>query len=96
MTPARKPPTSTTQRTRLPLAPVRRAIWEAARDLVVTGDAREISGVLANRFSSSGAIIDRVLVLEGMRHERIAATLRTGVSNALDMAREAADREEAA
>lgn len=76
---------------RLPLPAVRREIWEAARDHVASGDGREVSAVLANRFRLGQAVIDAVLVHEGVRHERIAATLRTGVANALAMAQEAGE-----
>jgi hypothetical protein len=73
----------------LPLAPVRRQIWEQACDLIASGELREHSAILAGRFHSSERIIDRVLVIEGMRHEREAAALRTGLLNTLEIAREA-------
>jgi hypothetical protein len=88
--------TSARQSPRLPLQPVRREIWEAARDLVASGDGREVSAVLGNRYRLSEAVIDAVLVHEGMRHERVAAALRTGVVNALALARDVGDSEEAA
>ena len=81
--------TSNRQSPRLPLLPVRRKMWEAARDLVASGDSREVSAVLANRFNTSERIVDAVLVLEGLKHERVAATLRTGIVSALEQAREA-------
>lgn len=91
-----QPAATTRQSPRLPLPAVRRKIWEAARDLVASGDGREISSVLASRFSTSERIIDAVLVIEGLRHERIAATLRTGIVSALEQAREADGEAEAA
>lgn len=81
---------------RLPLLPVHREIWEAARDLVAAGDPREVSAVLANRFNTSERIIDAVLVLEGLKHERVAATLRTGIVSTLEQAREVDSQAEAA
>ncbi len=97
MQPIRKPVASSTSNrsVRLPLIPVRRKIWDAARDLVATGDAREVSAVLANRFRLPEAVIDAVLVHEGIRHERVATTLRIGVTNALTIARDV-DSDEAA
>ena len=50
---------------------------------------REHSAILAGRFHSSERIINRVLVIEGMRHEREAVALRTGLLNTLEIAREA-------
>jgi hypothetical protein len=44
---------------------------------------------LASRFSTSERIIDLVLIIEGMRHERTAAALRTGIVGALEAARDA-------
>ena len=58
--------------------------------MVASGEQREPSTILAARFHSSERVINRVLVIEGMRHEREAAALRTGVLNALAIAREAA------
>ena len=88
----RKQPSKATssRRTALPLAPVRRQIWEAACELITAGEPREHSAILAGRFHSSERIIMRVLLIEGMRHEREAAALRTGVLSALEIAREAA------
>lgn len=81
---------------RLPLPAVRRQIWDAARDLVAAGDTREVSAVLANRYRLPEAVIDAVLIHEGIRHERVAATLRQGIVNALDLANEASSEDEAA
>jgi len=88
----RKQPSKATSSRRgaLPLAPVRRQIWEAACELITAGEPREHSALLAGRFHSSEGIITRVLVLEGMRHQREAVALRTGLLNALEIAREAA------
>jgi hypothetical protein len=33
----------------------------------------------ANRFHTSERVIDTILVIEGMRHERVAAALRNGL-----------------
>jgi hypothetical protein len=90
--PTRKPAaraTASRERVRLPLPDVRRQMWEQACELVVAGESRRVSCVLANRFRTSERIIQHCLIVEGMRHERIAATLRTGVVNALELAREA-------
>jgi hypothetical protein len=57
--------------------------------MVASGETREISEVLASRFHTGERVIDMVIVLEGIKHERIAATLRTGVLNALELARDA-------
>lgn len=88
----KKPPQREVEarRVRLPLAPVRAQIWAAACELVGDGHADEVSATLANRFHTSERIIDMVLVLEGMKHERIAATLRTGMIAALEESRRAA------
>lgn len=59
--------------------------------MVASGEERSIAAVLANRFNTSERIISLCLITEGMRHERIAAALRTGVLNALEIAREAQD-----
>ncbi|HUQ90820.1 MAG TPA: hypothetical protein VM120_03995 [Bryobacteraceae bacterium] len=90
--PVRKPPAKATssQRPRLPLRPVRDEIWAAACDLVDDNNAGEVSAVLSNRFHTSERIIDMVLVMEGMRHERTVAALRTGILSTLEQGREAA------
>jgi hypothetical protein len=87
----RKPNTSETspRRSRLPLHPVRLDIWQAACELIAAGETRELSRVLASRFSTSERIIDMVLVIEGMRHERTSAALRTGIIGALEAAKDA-------
>ena len=77
------------RRAALPLPAVRRRIWEQACDLIASGEQREPSTILAARFHSSERVINRVLVIEGMRHEREAAALRTGLLNTLEIAREA-------
>jgi hypothetical protein len=91
MAPRKQPSKATTSqpRTVLPLPAVRRRIWEQACDLVASGELREHSAILAGRFHSSERIINRVLVIEGMRHEREAAALRTGLLNTLEIAGEA-------
>ena len=78
------------RRPRLPLKPVRQQIWAQACELVIAGHAREISQTLANRFHVSERAVDAILVLEGLRHERTAATLKTGVLSALEESRIAA------
>jgi len=87
----RKQPSKATasRRGALPLAPVRRQIWEAACDLIASGEQREHSAILAGRFHSSERIVNQVLLLEGLRFEREAVALRNGVLNALEIAREA-------
>ena len=77
------------RRPRLPLAPVRVAIWQAACELAAAGDTRELGKTLAARFSTSERIIDLVLISQGMRHERTAAALRTGIVSALEAAKDA-------
>jgi len=72
---------------RLPTREVRRRIWEQACELVADDDNRDIAGVLANRFHTSERVITLCVVSEGMRHERVAATLRIGVLRALESAR---------
>jgi hypothetical protein len=59
------------------------------RKLITAGEPREISAVLAGRFNTGERIIDAVLVAEGMRHERTAAALKTGILGALELARDA-------
>ena len=81
--------------------PVRNACRAAACERVAIGCADEVSAVLANRLHTSERTIDMVLVLQGIRHERVAAALRTGVLSALEEARQAgasieADIEDAA
>jgi hypothetical protein len=92
MAPRKQPTKASTSRSRaaLPLPAVRRRIWEQACDLISSGEQREISTILAARFHSSERMINRVLVIEGMKHEREAIALRTGLLNALQIAREAA------
>ena len=68
---------------------MRLEIWKSACELVAAGETRELSRVLASRFSTSERIIDTVLVIEGMRHERTAATLKTGIIGALEAAKDA-------
>ena len=77
------------RRPRLPLQPVRVEIWHAACELVSAGETRELGKALASRFSTSERIIDLVLIIEGMRHERTAAALRTGIVGALEAAKDA-------
>lgn len=83
------------RRSHLPLQPVRLKIWRAACDLVANGETRELGKTLASRFSTSERIIDMVLVIEGMRHERTAAALRTGLVGALEAAKDASASVEA-
>jgi hypothetical protein len=64
-------------------------MWAQACDLIAGGETRELSAVLANRFHTSERIVDAVLVIEGMRHEREAAALRNGLVNTLAIAQEA-------
>jgi len=64
-------------------------MWEQACELIAAGDAREISAVLANRFRTSERVVDAVLVVEGIRHQREAAALRNGLVNTLAIAQEA-------
>jgi hypothetical protein len=91
MAPRKKPSKALTARSRvsLPLPAVRRRIWEQACDLIASGEQREHSALLAGRFHTSERLINRVLVIEGMRHEREAAALRTGLLNTLEIAKEA-------
>jgi len=77
---------------RLPLVSVRRQIWEAALDL--QRDGRSIAATLAKRFDLPAHTIEAVLLLEGAKHERTAAALRTGIANTLELAREAGGAEE--
>ena len=79
----------TPRRARLPLQPVRLEIWQAACELVSAGETRELGKALASRFSTSERIIDLVWIAEGMRHERTAAALRTGIVGALEAAKDA-------
>lgn len=78
----------------LPLRPVRKRIWEEARELA--GSDRPIGATLSRRFELPPATIEAVLVWEGIRHERTATALRTGIVNALEIAREASEENEAA
>ena len=89
MTPRKQPAKATAPRSSvpLPLPPIRRQIWEAACELVLSGDPFR-PGALANRFRTTERIINRVLVAEGMRHEREAAMLRNGLLNTLELSRE--------
>jgi hypothetical protein len=93
MTPRRQPGRANTARPapRLPLPAIRKRIWEQACDLVAAGDTRDLARVLANRWNTGADVIDVVLVLEGCRFQRGAAALKTGVLNALALAREAED-----
>jgi hypothetical protein len=89
--PARKPVHSSKSCARLPLAAVRRRIWEQAVELATAGDARDMPAVLANRFKVPERTIHLVLIAEGMAHERRAATLHNGMLNTIAMAREASE-----
>jgi len=86
----KQPSKASTSRSRagLPLLAVRRRIWDQACDLIASGE-REHSAVLAGRFHCSERIVNRVLLIEGMRHEREAAALRTGILNAIEIAKDA-------
>lgn len=86
----RKQPSKAATRSRasLPLPAIRRRIWEQACDLIASGE-HEHASILAGRFHCGERVISRVLLIEGTRHEREAAALRTGVLNALEIAREA-------
>lgn len=55
----------------------------------MAGESRELSAVLAGRFNTGERVIDAVLVAEGMRHERTAAALKTGIIGALESAKDA-------
>jgi hypothetical protein len=92
MQPSKKPAASakTSRRPRLPLPAVRQQIFAAAADLIASDDQRELSAVLSKRFGLPERAIDLALVTEGMRHERVAAALRTGILSALESAKDAA------
>ena len=97
MTPRKQPTKATAPRPAvpLPLVPIRRQIWEAACELILSGERIHISGALANRFRTTERVINCVLVTEGMRHQREAAMLRTGLLNTLELSRESAAAVEA-
>ena len=91
MTPRKQPARETSRSTlgRLPLPEIRRKMFDQACELIAAGDPRELSLVIGNRFHISQSVVNRVLVLEGLRHEREAAALRAGIHNAVLLAREA-------
>jgi hypothetical protein len=76
-------------RVRLPLPAVRLRIWEAACELVAIGESRDLCAVLAGRFSTSARVVGLCLVIEGLRHQRTAAALRSGILSALELGRDA-------
>lgn len=73
----------------LPCRGLRSQIWEAAKDMLALGDDREISRVLSSRFRVAETVVDRILVVEGVTHERGRAALSTGIQSALGIEREA-------
>jgi hypothetical protein len=85
----RKPPERENGRTQLPLPGVRKQVWAQACDLVSTGTGADIPSLLARRFDTTEEIINRILIAEGMKHEREAAALRSGLLSALSLGREA-------
>jgi hypothetical protein len=87
----RKPPARASMRrvSGLALAAVRRRIFEAAAELVTTGEARDVPAVLSNRFKLSKRTVTISIVAEALKHERTAVTLRNGMVNLLAMARQA-------
>ena len=91
MTPRKQPGKATAPRNSvpLPLAETRREIWSAASDLIAACDSRDISEVLGRRFRVPQAVIARIMVMEALRYEREAAALRSGMRNALQLARDA-------
>ena len=89
MTPRKQPAKATASRSSLPLPlpAIRREIWEAACELILSGERIHISAVLAARFRTTERVINSALVAEGMRYEREAAMLRNGLLNALELSR---------
>lgn len=85
----RKPMGREVRAVRLPSPVVRQQIWDAAVGLL--GSERLISVTLARRFQLSPEAVESVILREGMRHERTAAALHTGILSALQMAREVRD-----
>lgn len=88
---SRKPPqraSNASRKPRLPLPAVRARIWAAAVEMVADGSSEAIISVLANRFHTSHRIIELVLIVEGARHERVAAAFRTGIISTMANARE--------
>lgn len=58
---------TTTKTPKLATPPVRERILDAAIDLMLCGDPREISAVLANRLGTGEAYVDRALAAEAGR-----------------------------
>lgn len=76
---------------RIQITPITaRLIEERVAELHARGVRAEYSRVLAREFRVPEAFIDRVVAALMLRHRAEAATLRAGVTGALDAAREAA------
>jgi hypothetical protein len=74
----------------LPRADIRRHIWQQAVELIALGDSRDPYVVLSDRLRLPRGTISLVILLQGMKYERQALTLRTGIANALQMSHDAA------
>lgn len=59
-----------------------------AMDLVESNDPREISAVLANRYRVPERTIDRILAAEVSACTRIVASMRSGLSNCMAVAKQ--------
>jgi hypothetical protein len=60
-----------------------------AVDLVMSGQPDDLGAVLANRFRTNQRVIALCLVVEGVRHQWSAASLRHGILSALQMGKDA-------
>jgi hypothetical protein len=86
----RKPP-SRQLADRIQISPITaRLVEERVAELHARGVRAEYSRVLAREFRVPEAFIDRVVAALMLRHRAEAATLRAGITGALDAAREAA------
>lgn len=86
----RKPPRPQVAE-RLKISPITaRLVEERVAELHARGVRAEYSRVLAREFRVPEAFIDRVVAALMLRHRAEAATLRAGVTGALDAARQAA------
>ncbi|GIU74785.1 MAG: hypothetical protein KatS3mg004_1872 [Bryobacteraceae bacterium] len=86
----RKPPARQLAE-RMAISPLTaRLVEERVSELLAAGERTEFSRILARELGAPEAYIDRVVAALMLRYRTEAATLRAGVTGALDASREAA------
>lgn len=89
--PNRKPAAAATRNPQtkqniMPCMGVQEQIVDAAHELAMEDDSREISAVLARRFGFSESMIDRVICRHSYAHKRAYHAQRNGILNAMSIA----------